>query len=218
MSSLRVVVYAEGAGELVGELRLRRAPGDTLVDEWLGPAHLLVRRAICSAKPSLPEGAIQFEEPLRVRAREARGSDLQDPRVLRTLLSWLLPENRPDLAVVLTDADGELDRKMRISSGLTGLHSKWILGVPVQEFEAWLIADAAAASSVLGPSAAPPADVEGLERAEAKEMLGRWGGSVPNKTPREIRMSLAGIANLETLARRCPAFAAFIGDLKAALA
>jgi hypothetical protein len=49
-------------------------------------------------------------------------------------------------------------------------------------------------------------------------LLARWGGEVPNKTPREVRSSLAALSNLETVTRRCPAFATFLDDLRVALA
>ena len=64
MGAFRVVLYAEGRGETAGEVSLKIRPGDTLVDDCLGPGHLIVLRALSFAR-SIPEGAIQFEEPLR---------------------------------------------------------------------------------------------------------------------------------------------------------
>ena len=43
--SLRVVLLAEGGGEL-GAIGLRPAPGDRLRDEELGAAHVLVARCL----------------------------------------------------------------------------------------------------------------------------------------------------------------------------
>ena len=104
---IRVVVYAEGANELYGELVLPIAPRSTLTDEELGAAHALVRRTIESRAPAAAHG-IQFEEPLRLvpSLRRPRGSDLLDRKSLRRLLTWG-PHSRPDLAVVLVDEDGD---------------------------------------------------------------------------------------------------------------
>src|SRR5947209_6964249 len=114
MGAIRVVLYAEGSGETRGELALPLRPADTLVEEMLGPAHLLARRALSAAK-SVPENAIRFEQPLRTRrGRIARGSMLHDAQTLRELMTWGAPQRRPDLALVLVDCDGDPGRKTRL--------------------------------------------------------------------------------------------------------
>src|SRR5690348_4793988 len=106
MGQLRVVVYAEGPGG--GFRGLPPEPGRPLTSEWLGAAHVFVRR--CLETEGIPSGAIRFDSPLRTRGRIARGGDLEHAPTLRRLLTWIDAALRPDLAVVLTDADGDAGR------------------------------------------------------------------------------------------------------------
>jgi hypothetical protein len=154
----RVVIYAEGPGELAGRKRYDRAPGSPLTEMELGAAHLLVRRCLDRCRNLSPESII-FEEPLRTpRGPRARGSMLLDEGTLRPLLTW--PQStRPHLAVVLVDADGKQGRQQELESFVEGLSTQVAIGVAIQEFEAWLIADAEALKSVLHkplPSPRPP--------------------------------------------------------------
>ena len=71
MVDLRVVLYAEGPGELGGLARRLPAPGDALGEEHLGAGHILIRRLLVSL-----DATPRFEAPQRVRARHAKGSDL----------------------------------------------------------------------------------------------------------------------------------------------
>jgi hypothetical protein len=118
---------------------------------------------------------VVFEAPLRVRARLARGSDLLDRRTLRQLLSW--PVNQPDLAVVLVDQDGEPTRKLTLQAHLSAappLPVQRVVGVAVEEFEAWLISDMDAVRMVLGGDLAEPRSPEKLEPRAAKQLLRGW--------------------------------------------
>lgn len=62
--SLTVVLYCEGSREsgAAGELP-PPAPGEELMEDELGPAHVLARRVLAKAR-NLPEDAIRFTEPL----------------------------------------------------------------------------------------------------------------------------------------------------------
>jgi hypothetical protein len=215
--SLRVVLYAEGTADTAGEIRVRPKPREPLGEEWLGPAHRLVRRAIARARPRLPEAAILFEEPLRVGVRVARGSDLLHRPTLRQLLTWVTGK-RPDLAVVLVDRDGAAPRHTELSVAIRDLAIPVtsVIAVAIEEFESWLIGDSAAVAQVL-PEATPPPQIESLDRRQAKSLLQQWSASHQDKRYREIRLSLANLSNLDTLERRCPSFARFTADLSAAL-
>src|SRR5262249_16615938 len=109
--SLRVVLYAEGAGETGGELSLPPTPGSELAADHPGPGHELVRRCIVHSSP-LKEGAVIFVAPLRLKTgRIPKGSDLLHRASLRQLLQWARPEHRPRFAIILVDCDGNNGRK-----------------------------------------------------------------------------------------------------------
>jgi hypothetical protein len=199
--TLAVVAYFEGAGETAGELTMPPPPGAALGEEWLGAGHVLLRRSIAYVS-RVPEAAVEFRAPLRTSSgRLPRGSDFLHRRTLRQMLTWVRPTDRPDLVVVFVDADGTHDRKRTIEQHLEGLStSAVVIGIPVQEFEAWLLADQAA-SGVHEPRA-----IESLNRREAKELLGDGD-----------RKPMAMGCDLDLVARRCPAFDGFLGDLRRAL-
>src|SRR5262245_16150910 len=81
-TSLSVVLYAEGTGELGGVSSMPPEPGEPLADDHYGPAHLLIRRAIAMTT-NAPEAAVSFRSPLRLGVRHPRGNDLLDPSRLR---------------------------------------------------------------------------------------------------------------------------------------
>jgi hypothetical protein len=170
--SLRVVLYAEGSGETLGELSsFQSAPGTPLAEEQLGAGHVLARRAIASAR-GIPEDAVLFEAPLRTaRGLVAHGSDFLNRTTLRRLLTWPDLQRRPELAIVLVDADGEANRGARLERDIEGL-AHAVVGVAKQEFEAWLIADHAALNAVLGLALQESQSPEEMKPREAKQLLG----------------------------------------------
>jgi len=215
---LRVVVYAEGAGELAGrDTSRQRAPGAPLTELELGAAHLLVRRCLEHSRGLTPEG-IRFEEPLRSRGKLARGSMLHGHDTLQQLLTWPDEERMPHLAVVLVDADGKAEeRQAALEAALEGLTVEAVASVSIQEFEAWLIADGEAVKSVLRKPLSPPKPPERLGRREAKELLQQWSEEHASKQePAELRRQLAERCALDTVARVCPAFAEFLHRLRPA--
>lgn len=217
----RVVVYAEGAGELSGSDTTRqRAPGALLTENELGAAHLLVRRCLEHSRGLAPD-VIQFEEPLRtLRGRLARGSMLRSRNTLQQLLTWPEEDLRPDLAIVLIDADGkEKERREELDSALRDLAVEAVASVAIQEFESWLIADEAAVKTVLRKPLSAPKPPERLTRGQAKELLQQWSEEHASKQdPAEIRRRLSLECDLGTLARVCPAFAEFLRGLEPARA
>jgi hypothetical protein len=215
MSMFRVVVYAEGPGELAGRETSRQpAPGTVLVEGELGAAHLLVRRCLKHSRNLDPE-SIQFEEPLRTpRGRLARGSMLHGRDTLQQLLSWPNEERMPHLAIVLVDADGKEDRQAELDSALQELTVEAVAAVAIQEFEAWLLADGEAVKSVFRKPLSPPKPPERLGRRQAKELLQQWSDEHASKQdPAELRRQLVERCDLDTVAHVCPAFAEFLRRL-----
>lgn len=208
MSVLRVVLYAEGSGETLGAVSLLPAPGEPLGEQMLGPGHVLVRRALSEARGVSPAD-VQFESPLRTRrGRVPRGSDFLRSTTLLQLLSWADPARQPNLAVVLVDADGDRQRRRKLQSIARQVTVPAIVAVATQEFEAWLIADHATLSQVVGMKVEPVSEPERLQPGEAKAGLARCG-AVP-----QLRREIAERCDLRIVSHRCRAFARFLKDLK----
>jgi len=90
--------------------------------------------------------------------------------------------------------------------------------VPVKEFEAWLIADQAAAAKALGYAPDKPPHVETLDRRAAKALLKIWASEAKPPTDEAgIRTTLARTVDLNLLAL-LPAFRTFQDDLRSKLA
>lgn len=217
--SVRVVLLAEGAGETAGVLTAPPPPGAALAAEPRGPAHALVARAV-AATWSVPEAAVQFEAPLRTgRGTVARGAELLDRGTLRRILLWARPTQRPDLAVVLIDADGTNDRPARLAEFTSDLPGRRVVGVAVQEFEAWLLADGVAARAVLDHPVAVQ-HPERLEPGAAKARLNEGCDASEHADRKEhrraVRQKLCEHMDLDAVARACPSFRAFLDDLRAA--
>jgi hypothetical protein len=212
--SLRVVLLAEGSGETLGEGPFGRpAPGEPIRGEEQGAGHILVARALEVAR-RLPAAAIQFQTPPRVRGRDARGSDLLYRDTLRRLLTWPRPQDRPDLAVVLVDQDGQPGRAALLAGHLAGLPASHVVVVAIQEFEAWLVADQGALRAVFGPEAVAPPVPEALEPRLAKGLIRAWTSAHGRgQEARRLRCDLAHVCDLEVLQAVCPAFRRFVKDL-----
>ena len=214
MSPLRVVLYAEGAGEMLGPVSLLPAPGEPLSEQMLGPAHILARRALTEAR-GLSAGDVRFDSPLRTRTgRLPRGSDLLHPRTLLQLLTWARPSRQPDLAIVLVDADGDRQRRRKIQSTAAKAAVPTVVAVAAQEFEAWRIADHKALSRVLRTDIDPVVKPERLQPAEAKTTLAAWLSRSGAETPSEARRQIAAVCDLGVVKRRCRSFEQFLGDLR----
>ena len=111
---MRVALYSEGPGEEGHARQFLPPPGDPLSDESIGPAHMLVRRCIAEGT-RIPAPAVIFEVPLLLRGRVPRGSDLRVCKNLHKLLTWPRPAGVPDLAVVVLDADGNLQIRRELA-------------------------------------------------------------------------------------------------------
>ena len=200
--SVRVVVYAEGSGE--APRLFDDSPAWTLGDDDLGPAHVLVRRSL-AAERGVPESAVVF----RGRYRDEDGchlvgSDLlDDARRARLAALHALFADRIDLVVLLVDRDGHADRTpAALGASWTG-RTALAVGVPREEFEAWLIGDGSAAARRLG--AGPPGLPEALAPRAAKMWLSEQVSAVEG-VALEIRCDLARAADLTSLRAACPSF------------
>ena len=207
--TIRVVLYAEGPGETGGRERQLPPPGQLLTEDVLGPGHILLRRCLLEGD-SADTVEVLFEAPLKHRGRTATGSMLHHKRTLRQLLTWLNPCNRPDLAIVLVDQDGESSRKKILESHIADLPSMPVIGIAIQEFESWLIADYCCVGGILEITLDKPTAPEKMKPRRAKELLSEWiSRSDSNLEQNEIRRRIAGLCNLTSVARECPAFRTF---------
>ncbi len=212
MTQLRVVLYAEGTGEL-GSVSARPPPGEPLPEAHLGPAHLLVRRALAAARRTDPT-AIVFESPLRLRSgREPRGSDLHEPTTLRRLLGFV--RSVPDMAIVLVDADGDSNERRRTLAGVTSGVVPIVRGIAVQEFEAWLVADEVSASRVLGRVLDAVPEPDSMPPGRAKTIWSEWTADASHAERASARLRVAAEVDLAILARRSRSFEHFASELRA---
>lgn len=149
----------------------------------------------------------------------ARGSDLLDGRTLRQLLTWVKPQQQPDLAIVLVDADGDLQRANRLRSIVSTVRVPSVVVASIQEFEAWLVADHACVAAVLGVSAPLPGATDAPEELDpraAKSLLAQWmadAGCTDAEAQREARRRIVRACSLSTVRDRCRAFATFASEL-----
>lgn len=210
MSALRVVLLAEGNGE-VGP-NAQRGPGSPVARADWGPAHELFARAIAH-KSKIPRAAVQFLEPLRTaRGAVAKGSNLHNERTLRRLVDYL-PAYRPELLIVLVDADGETGRKRQLETALRDIPGTRVIAVATQEFESWLVSDPAALVSVLAVDASSaPHHPEKLAPSEAKSLLTALSALVSDA--RQGRLNLAQHLDLASVASRCASFATCLAELE----
>lgn len=210
---LRVVLYAEGAGETGGVATLLPAPGEPLDDLHLGPAHILVERCLLTDIYD-HDVKVRFVAPLRipVGARLARGSDLLDRTKLRRLVAPFRPGRDPDLAIVLVDSDGDLQRRtllvrnMAMPADAHRLRS--VVGAAHQAFEAWLLGDHTALKHIAAAAGSLPSTPDELTAAEAKLELAKILRFAPqradasSKPEVELRRELARIVDLQQLRRQ----------------
>jgi len=212
---VRVVVYAEGQGELKGAKNRKLSPGSPLTEEDLGSAHLLVRRCLERVRGVDPS-AVRFEAPLHnTRGKVVKGSMLHSRDTLRPLLFWGGANKQPDLAIVLVDADGDAGRQRLLDEAIEGVPVKAVVAVAIQEFEAWLVADPDALKSILRKPLSVPKSPEKLSRREAKELLQQWCEEhARSRDAAELRRDLARQCDLDTLAQKCTAFASFLSKLE----
>ncbi len=191
-----------------------------MLEEHLGPAHVLVRRTLALAAGA-PDASVSFLSPLRtVRGQIARGSHLLDRRTLRQLTTF--PRSAPGVVIILVDEDGVADRARALREHLSDLSTPphRVVGVARPELEAWLIADHAAVVRALSFAPDEPPARETLPPRGAKTLLDQWASreAVSSKlaameVERRFRMDLARTVQLAVLQRQ-RSFDDFLRDLR----
>lgn len=235
-----IIVYCEGDGEDVERTRLddaalqgryeyatmERAAQHGYASDELGAAHILISRVIAHTH-NIPDEALHFFPGKRLgRTRRPRGSDLADERNIVQLGSYLTDnpqEPPPDLIIFLVDRDAQRDRHLRLSAACRRarpLHIERCVAVAVEEFEAWLIADADALRVRLPRAQGAAQHVESMERGAAKEHLQRLITEDANQREieraahtRNVRCDLARALDLDKLRRNAPSFETFIDEI-----
>lgn len=87
-----------------------------------------------------------------------------------------------------------------------------VVGVAIQEFESWLIADPqAVAAATVAPFPQQP-NPEGMNCRQAREILSNATGRDDAKAK---RTQIAQTCDLQRLSRTCRAFEDFLSDLRA---
>lgn len=213
--ALRVVLYAEGRGETRGAFGIDPEPGVAIPKDRLGAGHTLLGRAL-STLEGIPLGAVVFEGPLRPEGRTVVGSDLLVEKKLRRLVVGAVGTRTPDLIVFLIDDDGK-NRYSGFARMLDELPSPMprVPAVAVQEFEAWLLADAHAASGAVGRTVDESRELERLSPREAKKILKEWTG---DEHGLERRIAIAASCDLSIVRKRCRSYARFENDARRAIA
>jgi hypothetical protein len=214
---MRVVLYAEGPNETgLTERPPLSGRGSSIVDDDLGPAHLLTRRCIDHVtKHKLP--SIQFHAPLRLGAASARGSHLLDPKRLEELLTWVHPARTPDLAVVIVDADGAESARRKTLNEVISQREVFlpptVVAIAVEEFESWLVADQHPINRALGHEI-DALDLKNWRPGKAKSWLMRRLAGVGAKEQEQIRRTLCQDCDLDVISNSSPSFTRFLDDLK----
>lgn len=213
-----IVVHTEGPGDH-GHPPDWAAPGDPLMEDDLGPAHELVRRALQRAR-SIPAAGIDFRTPFRT----ATGEHLHGSRLLRArsvdeaLRGWRFQDVGP-VFVMICDADDDdpASRREKLRDAVYRNGLRGAVGVSVREFESWLVSDAAALRQVLGRPQDVPHAPEELARREAKQLLAEWIAPHVSdaRSALQIRREIAAALDLEVAERACPSFRAFLQELEA---
>lgn len=141
------------------------------------------------------------------------------PPLLKRVTAWPKPVLKPNLVIVLVDADGDKQRRNRLHGSVRTLGVPTVLGVAVQEFEAWLVADVDRVEQLLGRE--PPLDrsllssSESLEPRGSKRALQQWiaRSDLADEEERVTRRRIAEALDLEVLRSSCRAFGQFASEL-----
>ncbi len=179
---MKVLVVAEEAHEREGAL----------------PA--LIRRL----NPAIKDVECEYANAAKVRAFRGKGDGFY-----KRALRWLIEaENRGhDALIFLIDRDGHKNRSQQMDKAQDNIEGTMLpraMGVAVEAFDAWILADPRALSKVLGCNVQQQPDPETIKAQTAKarcvELLGE---SQSGLRPREMYAEVLQTADLETLGKRC---------------
>lgn len=226
--NLRITVYAEGATERTGldkDTRLQSRPAEILPEEQLGPVHILIKRVISS--PHLKqEPKIDFLTMNRIvedrgkprpHFRIPRGGDISNVKYIRQFLTNIMAKSNTHMVIIVFDADGNPGLKREIEDKIADIPTPHVIGMAIQEFEAWLIADQKTIVDRLKSNLNQSTDPEKMKRGEAKKLYNKWLNDSDDPeditTSSEIRIHIARNCNLEILKKRCPSIEQFTRDI-----
>ncbi len=190
---MRVLLVSEGAHEGSGALQ-----------------HL-VRRAL----PRMTSCEWRQVKDSRLRVHHGKGT-----RLLKRAVSWIRQARHEgfDALVLVIDHDGDDQRitdldgaqeEFRITGGMPRA-----LGVAIRSFDAWMLADEAALSQVLGYPVPRQADPEGIRDPKLSYRQLRDRASIELRQ-RDLYADIASQVDLQRVAERCPqGFAVFISRLQ----
>lgn len=215
----RIVLYAEGRGETGLSSSSATVGSRRIPTEAEGAAHILIRR-LCRERLARDEREIQFEIPLRYKGREPAGADLLNRAVLRQLLTWSEPRFQPDIVIVLVDQDGDALRRDSLRQVVESLRLQFctIIGVAVEEFEAWLIADHATVMRIADKNEQQGRAPESLAPGESKRRLQQLlSTSSRDVRVYDLRRELAGAVDLSLVLEECRSFKRFFEEIKQAM-
>ncbi|OFX18709.1 MAG: hypothetical protein A2V77_01155 [Anaeromyxobacter sp. RBG_16_69_14] len=117
--------------------------------------------------------------------------------------------------MVLVDADGDRSRKGTLDAGtamVPGARLGRVIGVAIEEFEAWLVADDRAVSEGLHATFPTPKAPETMAPQEAKLLLAE-AIALAGADPQVVRRTIAEKCGLDAISARCPSFADFRAEL-----
>lgn len=182
---MRVLAVGEGIHER----------GDGEVD---GALAVLLRRIL----PRISRVELRQPADPAIKVTAGRGD-----RLGKRALGWMryAVNDGYDALVFLIDADGDPARAK--SLGLVQTSEAFALpravGVAVEKFDAWMLADNVALSSVLGHDIPTQPMPESLTDAKER-MIALVGGSPNEASLRRVYSEIAATADLSVIERRCP--------------
>lgn len=215
----RIVLYAEGRGETGLSAKSASVGSRRIPTDAEGAAHILIRR-LCRERLAHDEREIQLELPLRYKGREPAGADLLNRAVLRQLLTWPEPRLQPDVVIVLVDQDGDALRRDTLRHIVESLRLQFraIIGVAVEEFEAWLIADHAAVMRIADKNEQQGRAPESLAPGESKRRLQQLLSTSPRDARvYDLRCEVARAVDLALVLEQCRSFKRFFDEIKQAM-
>lgn len=182
---MKVLVVSEGVHEL----------GD---DQTRGALVVLVDRLLDGAAELVP---VEFNDA-RVTVHPGKGDGM-----MKRALSWLryAQNEKYDALVVVIDHDGDNKRIRSISDAQENpiFNLPRAMGVAIQKFDAWILADEKALSQVLGVPINCQPDPEELRDPKARFAELKELGTTDD-SGRALYAKVCKQVDLDLLARRCP--------------
>ena len=193
---MNVLIVSEGRSEYLDALSTHRSADK----KEAGALKTLVSRLLQDASKW------QIEED-RVSSPNVRSHHGKGRGYAKRCIRWLLEAERRgfDAVVMLVDRDGLEARQAEVNeaqeTALTTIRRA--LGVAVESFDAWMLADHVALTKVLGFTVQRQSDPE--KQSDAKGMCrDLFAQAATSETHSKRYAAISAIANLDELLARCP--------------